>query len=200
MVYRYSKSIGIFLVLFIFLTGAIQVTYASVSMKELQAKFQRKTGIKWSNATSEERSDFMYEVRGREAKEEREERVKGVEVPFYIREGYRKEYDSEWEEATEEEQEHFIKVYKDLKRKWEREKNDKIREAGLRARKIERDKRNAEKKLSLKRKEREKRKLDKKKEIERRRKAEKKRLEAAKKRNNLLLKKLKGMRDSRSRD
>jgi len=139
-IYKSSKFIGVPLVLFIFLVGTIQVTYASVSMKELQARFYKETRKKWSKATSEERSDFMYKIRGHEKKEEREDRVKGVVTPFYIREGYRKAFQANWEDATEEEQEDFIEGYKDLKKKWDREEKEKIREKEIRLRKIERAK------------------------------------------------------------
>jgi len=156
MIYRYSKSIGISLMLLIFLTGTIDITYASVSMEELRAQFYKETRIKWSKATSEERSDFMYKIRGREKKEEREERVKGVVTPFYIRERFKREYERVWEDATEDEQESFIDDYKSLQRQWEHEEKEKIREKKIRLRKSERAKRSEEKRLRLKKREKEK--------------------------------------------
>ena len=200
MIYKSSKFVGVLLVLFIFLAGTIQVTYASVSMKELQARFYKETRKKWSKATSEERSNFMYKIRGREKKEEREDRVKGIVTPFYIREGYRKEFQADWEDATEEEQEDFIKGYKDLKKKWDREKKEKIREEKIRLMEIERAKRLEKRKLEKRRKDREKKARDKQKELEKKRKNEKKRLEDAKKKSSLLHKKLGDMHDSRTRD
>jgi len=200
MIYKSSKFIGAPLVLFIFLAGTIQVTYASVSMEELQARFYKETRKKWSKATSEERGDFMYKIHGHEKKEEREERVKGVVTPFYIREGYRKEFQTNWEDATEEEQEDFIKDYKKLKRRWDREEKEKIREGKARLRKIEREKLTEKRRLEEKRRAREKKATKKQKDLEEKRKEVKKRLEDAKKKSSKLHKKLTDMHDDRTRD
>jgi len=99
-----SKFISIYSLLFIFLAGTINVTSASMDMDDLKIKFKEETGNEWSKVTSDERRDFMYIIRGHEKKEEREERVEGENIPFYIQEGFRKEYKREWEDATEEEE------------------------------------------------------------------------------------------------
>jgi len=131
MIYKYLKFIGTFLALVIFLAGTINITFASMNMDVLKEKFKQETGKKWSEVTSDERRDFMYKVRGREKKAEREKRVEGVKTPFYIREGFRKEYERKWEDATEEEQEEFIDEYKTVKKKWEREEKERLREERL---------------------------------------------------------------------
>jgi len=200
MITKNSKFIGVSLMLFIFLAGTIHMTHAAVDMKELQAKFEKETGRPWSKASSEQRSDFMYNIRGREKKEEREERVKGVVTPFYIREGYRKEYQTEWEDATEEEQELFIEEYKATQKERDKEEKLKFKKERLRLKKIEKEKRLVEKELKLKKKARKNKAKAKQKEVDRKRKEEKRKLREAKRGRSDLLLKLKDMREQRSRD
>jgi len=144
MVRKYLKIISISPLLLIFLAGTINFTFASMNMDELKEKFKEDTGKEWSKVTSEERRDFMYEIRGDEKREEREKRVEGVRIPFHIREGFRKQYQRLWEDATEEEQEEFIEEYKDLKIKWEKEERDRILKEKARLREIENEKRKKE--------------------------------------------------------
>jgi len=136
MVRKHIKFISISPLLLIFLAGTINFTFAAMNMDELKVKFKEDIGKEWSKATSDERRDFMYEVRGDENREERQKRVEGVRTPFHIREGYRKQYQKLWEDATEEEQEEFIEEYKGLKIKWEKEELSSIRKEESRLRDI----------------------------------------------------------------
>lgn len=199
MIVKWSKFIGVFLMLFAFLAGTIQVTYASVNMEELREKFSEETGKDWSKVTSKERRDFMYKIRGRKIKAERKARVKGVETPYYIREGYRKEYQMEWEDATELEQELFIKKYKVLKIRWDREEAKIIRDEDHRLKAIEREREQTKRDLKLKKERREREAKAKQRELERKRKEEKRRLEAAQKKRNALAVRLRQLRQQRSR-
>jgi len=199
MVHKYLKLISISPALLIFLAGTINVTSASMNMDDLKIKFKEETGKKWSEVTSDERRDFMYKVRGHEKKAEREKRVEGVRTPFYIREGFRKEYKRLWEDATEEEQEEFIEDYKRLKKEWEKEEKERLEEEEDRLKKIEQEKRKKEMEAKRKKQKKEKKKREELAELERKRQEEKKRLEDSKRERNKLLKKLKDMRKSRNR-
>jgi len=49
------KFIGIYLTLFMFLSEAIGLSYAAVTMNEMKAMFEKKTGKKWEQVTGESR-------------------------------------------------------------------------------------------------------------------------------------------------
>jgi len=192
--YKYSKLISVSSVLVIFLAGAISTTHASVDMKELQARFKNETGVEWSKASSELRSDFMYQLRGVEKKEEREGRVRGVVTPFHIREGYRKVYKMDWDDADEEDQESFLEEYKSLKKQWDKEEEDKIKAEAYRLKQIAKEKHEKKKERYKKKKEKAKLAKEKQKALDQKKKETKKKLMEAKKRKTKLHEKLGRMR------
>jgi len=123
----YLKRAGIYVVIVVFLSEAIGLSYAAVTMDELGALFTKKTGKKWEQVTHEERQDFLYEIRGKERVQERKERVEGVKIPYYIRESFKNKKGMKWENATEKEQTDYVKKYKKLERNWERDEKDRIK-------------------------------------------------------------------------
>jgi len=191
MIKKYFKFIGISLMLLIFLAGMINFTFASMNMDELQEKFKQETGKQWSEVTSEERSDFMYEIRGGDKKEERKKRIEGVTTPFYIRERFRKEKKMQWEDATEEEQESFVQEFKKLRKKLDQEQAKTLKDKEFYLKKKEREKKQAKKELIKKKKERQRKADAKRKALKKKRKDEKKRLKDSMKDRNALLRLLK---------
>jgi len=140
MSHKYFKLISIWLMLLIFLVRTMPIAYASMDMDALQEKFAKETGKQWSQVTSKERRDFMYKFRGHKEKEEREKRVEGVTVPYYIRESFKREKQMEWEDATEKEQKLFIRKHERLKREQEKKEKKELRDEKRRLREIKREK------------------------------------------------------------
>ena len=136
---KYFKFISIYPLVLMFLVGTMSIAFASMDMDTLREKFTNETGKQWFQVTSEERRDFMYKIRGHKKKEEREKRVEGVTVHYYIREGFRREKKMEWEDATEEEQKLFIKKYERLKKDQEKLEKKQLKDEERRLRVIERE-------------------------------------------------------------
>jgi len=66
---KHFKFVSVYMTLLIFLAGTAPITYASMDMDVLQEKFAKETGKQWSQVTSKERRDFMYNFRGHKKKE-----------------------------------------------------------------------------------------------------------------------------------
>jgi len=177
------KYIGISVMLAIFVFSEIGLLYAATkSMDEVRDQFKTDTGKIWEEASSEERQDFMYRLRGRKMKHEREERVKGETVPYFIREGFERHWDMSWDDATEEQQESYIERERDKRDQLIAEEQQR-RESRIEKEALDRE-RLAEKKAFLEekrriREEKRQQKIEKKRE---KREREKERLEAAKER------------------
>ena len=136
---KYFKFISIYPIVLMFLAGTMPIAFASMDMDTLREKFTNETGKQWFQVTSEERRDFMYKIRGHKKKEEREKRVEGVTVPYYIRESFRREKKMKWEDATEKEQKLFIKKSEQLKKDQGKFEKKKLKDEEQRLRVIKRE-------------------------------------------------------------
>ena len=175
--------------------GERSVFSSTMSMEEIHKRFKRENRKKWEDATRIERVNFLYKMRGKEKKEERQERVKGVKIPYHIREGFYREHGKKWEQASEAEQEEFIKIYKNRLKELDIERLIKKKEAEIRAKEIEIEKHL--KKVEAKRR-KQARAIEKKLEkeaLKRKREEEKRKVLDSRRKRNLLLQKLKEPRD-----
>ncbi len=113
-------------------------SYAALNMSEVRYLFEKETGEKWGQSTSEKKKAFLNDVRGREELQEvveykgREEREKELErrnmesrmaegvtlsdrrkdkAPFYVRKSFEKAKNKSWADASDKEKETFWKDY-----------------------------------------------------------------------------------------
>ncbi|MBN1869015.1 MAG: hypothetical protein JW847_00340 [Candidatus Omnitrophica bacterium] len=194
---------------FIFLTGAVEISHAVLSMDEVQVIFEQEKGYLWQEATSEERKVFIRDIQGREEynqgefKEKKKEVEAGVNLvemsaglqgreekaPYEVRASYEAETGIEWSNATEEEQEDYWKKYDKNEKK--RKKEEQLYLKKLEKEELKERKEFFRKKLELEKleKKREREKELKLKKERKKQEENKKRLEREKKELQRLLKK-----------
>jgi len=107
----------ILIMLLSFALNGVSFSYASITMDEVHKLYQKEKGESWEEATSDERTKFLYEVMGRKKKEDREQRVEGKTVPYYVEEGYLRETKQDWNSATKAEQDNYLNYHKKIKRR-----------------------------------------------------------------------------------
>lgn len=136
MPYCRLKPVIIFMATLTLLVGNGRAGLCAIDMDEVKDRFFRQTGNQWSDVSSEERREFLYEALGRKRIEQRQKRVEGETVPFHIKEGFQRAHNKHWNAGTEAEQQLFIKNYKRYERNWNREeilreRKEKIKERNL---------------------------------------------------------------------
>ena len=141
MAFKFYHRILVCSLILVFLLSMTGVSHAVLSMNEVQYLFEREKGQLWKDATSEERRDFVRDVRGREEFQEGELKGKKKELkagsgidkrftaledikekaPYQVRSGFEIETGIEWDDATEKEQNAFWKKYKFEEKKQKQE-------------------------------------------------------------------------------
>jgi len=128
---KFVKNLSVFLILLVFLLEATGLSYASVTMEEVMKLFNQKTGRQWEDVTPEVRRNFLYKTIGIKKREERKKRIQGVNIPFHIREGYKRKTGKKWEDATEGQQQAFISDKKVVSAEWKQKDDKRIRDIEL---------------------------------------------------------------------
>lgn len=139
-----QKNILIFAIVMLGFGWPVGPSYSAIGMDRVRNAFEKETGGQWSKATSEEKKDFLNDIKGREGfqekieykgkKEKHDRAPRTVEgstlseqrediAPYYIREGFEKATGRVWEEAAKIEQEQYWASY------IAKEKNQKIVDA-----------------------------------------------------------------------
>ena len=192
-----KKYIKLFFSIIIFVTLTLKGGDAfaiTTSMEEVQRLFKREYKRDWDDVTRREKIKFLYKVRGKEEKIKRKIRVRGVKIPFYIREGYYRKYGQKWEQATKIEQEVFIKEYKSLQKDLENKQVIDRIEAKIKKDEYELEKRMKKLEIKIRKDERALEKRLEKIELERKRQEEKIKVFNSKQERNALTNKLREAR------